>query len=242
MNNYILILSFVGSNFHGWQVQPNLRTVQGTLKDAISTIFDREIKIVGCCRTDAGVHAKEYIANFKADRYMEPKTLVKALNSLLPEDIGILEAGITDENFNARYSVKAKTYVYRIWNSIKRDPFLKPFTWHIPYPLDVKKMEEGIKLLTGFHDFSSFAKLEDDEKNTWIELKEAHIDLKGELIEISFTASHFLRYMVRRMVGSLVYLGMNRLDMQDIKDFIDNKKKCPYTAKAQGLTLEKVFL
>ncbi len=242
MYNYLLILSFIGSNFHGWQIQPDLRTVQGTLKLALSKLFNEEINPIGCCRTDAGVHAKEYVANFRASKHLDSQTLIKALNSLLPEDIGILDAKLVEDSFNARYSVKGKTYVYRIWNSTKRDPFLKPFVWQVPYHLNTGKMEEGLKLIIGYHDFSSFAKLEDDEKNTWIELKEALLNSEGELIKISFTASHFLRYMVRRMVGSIVYLGLGKLELKDIKEFLENKKKCPYTAKAQGLTLEKVFL
>ncbi len=241
MNNYLLLLSFVGTNFHGWQIQPKLRTVQGTLKPALERLFNREVKLIGCCRTDAGVHAREYVANFKVDKILEPYKILRALNSLLPDDVGVLRVEETDPGFNARYGVKGKTYVYRIFNSFKKDPFLKPFVWQVPYELDIKKIEEGLRLLEGFHDFSAFAKLEEEEKNTRIEL-DASMCVKGELIEISFTASHFLRYMVRRLVGALVYLSMGKLSMDDIKDYLEGKKTCPYTAKAQGLTLEKVYL
>ena len=239
--NYLLLLSFIGTNFHGWQIQPNLRTVQGTIKSALEQILQHEVKLIGCCRTDSGVHAREYVANFKTHKYMDTDTLLKALNSLLPDDIGVLEVKLVDETFNARYSVRAKTYVYRLWNSYRKDPFLQLYTWHFPYDIDLDAIEKALDLLRGCHDFSSFAKLEEDKKNTWIHL-DAHMERKGELIELRFTASHFLRYMVRRIVGCLVHVGVGKINLENVMEFLEGKRVCPYTAKAQGLTLEKVYL
>ncbi len=240
MPNYVLLLSFVGTNFHGWQVQPNLRTVQGVLKDALEKIFQEPIKLTGCCRTDAGVHAIEYVVNFPAKRVFDTEILLKALNSLLPEDIGIKKVWI-QEGFNARYNVKGKVYLYRILNTHARDPFLEPFCWRIPYKLDFERMVSTVGLFQGLHDFSAFAKLE-EEKETRIHIQEVSLIRIGDLIEFRIKARNFLRYMVRRIVGSLVYVGLGKLEPKDIEGFLHGKGKCPYTAKAKGLTLEKVLL
>ncbi|MFN7065240.1 MAG: tRNA pseudouridine(38-40) synthase TruA [Aquificaceae bacterium] len=241
MPNYALLLSFVGTHFHGWQMQPGLRTVQGVLKEAIEKIFWDPVKLVGCCRTDAGVHAKEYVANFTASKYMDPETLLKALNSLLPEDIGIKRVW-QEEGFNARYSVKGKVYLYRILNSHSRDPFLDPFSWRIPYRLDYERMLSASRLFLGLRDFSSFAKLEEGDKNTFINIEELTMRREGEVIELKIRARSFLRHMVRRIVGCLVYLGLGKLREEDIEGYLLGRGKCPYTAKAKGLTLERVIL
>ncbi|MFN3599207.1 MAG: tRNA pseudouridine(38-40) synthase TruA [Aquificaceae bacterium] len=239
MPNYVLLLSFVGTHFYGWQVQPGLRTVQGTLKESLEKIFQEPIKLTGCCRTDSGVHAKEYVANFQANRDTKGETLLKALNSMLPDDIGIKKVW-QEEGFNARYSVKGKVYLYRIFNSFSRDPFLEPFCWRIPYKLDYERMLSAVELLLGAHDFSSFAKLE-EEKNTFINIEDVSLCKEGELIEFRIRAPNFLRYMVRRIVGSLVYLGLGKLRIEEIKNYLEGGSKCPYTAKAKGLTLERII-
>lgn len=240
MPNYVLLLSYVGTHFHGWQIQPNLRTVQGVLKESLQRLFKEDIKLVGCCRTDAGVHAKEFVANFSAQREIKPDQVLKALNSMLPQDIGIKKVWI-QEGFNARYSVKGKVYLYRILNSHSRDPFLEPFVWRVPKQLDFSIMSEASKLFLGKRDFSAFAKLEED-KNTLIELEDVKLSKLEELIEIRMRAKSFLRYMVRRIVGSLIQLGLGKIKEEDIQSYLLNKKPCPFTAKAKGLTLERVIL
>jgi tRNA pseudouridine38-40 synthase len=240
MPNYVLLLSYVGTHFHGWQVQPNLRTVQGVLKESLQRLFKEDIKLVGCCRTDTGVHAKEFVANFSAQREIKPEQLLKALNSILPQDMGIKKVWV-QEGFNARYSVKGKVYLYRILNSHSRDPFLEPFVWRIPKQLDFSIMLEASKLFLGKRDFSAFAKIE-EEKNTLIELEDVKLSKFEELIEIRIRARSFLRYMVRRIVGSLVQLGLGKISQEDIQSYLLNKKTCPFTAKAKGLTLERVIL
>jgi len=240
MPNYVLLLSYVGTHFHGWQVQPNLRTVQGVLKESLQRLFREDIKLVGCCRTDTGVHAKEFVANFSAQREIKPEQLLKALNSILPQDMGIKKVWV-QEGFNARYSVKGKVYLYRILNSHSRDPFLEPFVWRIPKQLDFSIMLEASKLFLGKRDFSAFAKIE-EEKNTLIELEDVKLLKFEELIEIRIRARSFLRYMVRRIVGSLIQLGLGKISQEDIQSYLLNKKTCPFTAKAKGLTLERVIL
>ncbi len=239
--NYLVKLSFIGTDFHGWQIQPGVPTVQGRLKSAIETVLRTEVKLIGCCRTDAGVHAKEYIANFLTDKEADEEKLLKALNGILPEDIGVLEIRRVDKNFNARYSVKGKLYVYRIWNSASRNPFISPFSVRILKKLNTELMKEASELLCGEHDFRGFGKIEEEEeKNTVINL-DVKVEVKGELIELQFKASHFLRYMVRRLSGFLIKLGEGKEDIENLKDYLSGKE-FTYTAPARGLTLEKVFL
>ncbi len=240
MPNYVLLLSFVGTNFHGWQIQPNLRTVQGTVKEALERILGEEIKLIGCCRTDAGVHAKEYIANFQSQRLFEDERILMALNSMLPEDIGIKKVW-KQENFNARYSVEGKVYTYRVFNSHSRNAFIEPFVWRIAYKLDFIKMKEASKLFLGKRDFWAFAK-EDEDKSTTVEIQDINISKDEELIEISIRARNFLRHMVRRIVGCLVYFSLGKISIDDINMYLSRKERCPFTAKAKGLTLEKVLL
>ena len=239
MINFMLRLAFVGTRFSGWQIQPDVPTVQGTLALVLRKLFEEDVKLVGCCRTDAGVHAKDYIANFLSSRDMEEKRVLRALNSMLPKDIGVYEVKKVPENFNARYSVRGKTYIYRIWNSETRDPFIYPFSWHIPKPLNLEAMKGAMEAFSGKHDFSGFAKLE-EEKRTEIKLK-TDMRVEGSLIELSFTASHFLRYMVRRLVGCAVKRAEGKLSREALNEFLKGKH-CPYTAPPQGLTLERVYL
>jgi len=230
----------VGSHFYGWQVQPGLRTVQGVLERALGELFGESLRPTGCCRTDAGVHAKDYIANFKASKFFPLNNLLKALNALLPEDVGVSEVWLAEENFNARYSVKGKLYIYRVFPSHARNPFLESFLWRVPYTLRLEEMKRACELFLGRHDFSGFAKLEGEE-DPFVEIEECEMVENGGIVEIRVRARRFLRYMVRRMAGALIYLGMGKLSLEDIKEFLKGKK-CPYTAKAKGLTLEKVFL
>ncbi len=239
MPNYLLRLSFIGTNYAGWQIQPEVPTVQGTLKEALLKIFREEINLIGCCRTDAGVHALDYVANFKAKKSMPPEKLLLALNSLLPKDIGVKEVREVEGDFNARYSVRGKTYLYRIWNSPARDPFLYPFCWQVPYPLSLERLSEGAKLLSGRHDFSGFCKLE-EPKDTVIDLK-VEVTVNKPLIEIRFRATHFLRYMVRRLVGALVYLASGKTSLNKLKECLRGEH-WTFTAPAKGLTLESVEL
>ncbi|MCS7171586.1 MAG: tRNA pseudouridine(38-40) synthase TruA [Aquificaceae bacterium] len=241
MPNYVLMLSFVGTHFHGWQIQPGLRTVQGVLKESIEKVLQQTIKLTGCCRTDAGVHALEYVANFETEKSLDPEILLKALNSLLPEDVGIKKIWL-EEGFNARFGVKGKVYLYRILNSHSRDPFLEPFCWRVPYRLDFEKMLSASELFLGPHNFLGFAKLEKEDKNTFIEVEWVELKKVDELIEFRIRARSFLRYMVRRIVGSLLYAGLGKLSLEELKVYLEGRGKCPYTAKAKGLTLERVFL
>jgi len=239
MPNLMLRLAFIGTGYSGWQVQPGVPTVQGTLELVLERLLGERVRVTGCCRTDAGVHAQDYVASFRTNRQIEENRLLRALNAMLPKDIGVYEVKTVPEDFNARYSVRGKVYLYRIWNSPVRNPFLYPFYWQVPAGLDLKAMESALELLSGEHDFRGFAKLE-EERNTRLKL-ETWMEVRGELLEIRFRASHFLRYMVRRITAAVVRAGTGRMDLPELKDYLKGKH-CPFTAPARGLTLERVLL
>jgi tRNA pseudouridine38-40 synthase len=243
--NYLLELSFLGTGFHGWQYQPNVRTVQGELLKAIQKLFKVEwVPLIGCSRTDAGVHAEQFFANFKVDKYIEPYKVLKAFNGILPLEIAVKEVRLVDLSFNSRFNAKGKIYRYLIWNSNVRNPFLLNRAWHIPFPkLDVEKMKEAAKYLEGFHDFTAFAKNEEG-RNPLINVEYLQISVNGSLIELKIKATHFLRYMVRRIVGTLVEVGKGRIKPIEVKEILESKDptRAPYTAKPYGLYLHKVLL
>jgi len=241
--NYLLELSFLGTGFHGWQYQPNVPTVQGELLNAISKLFKVDwVPIVGCSRTDAGVHAKQFFANFKVFKYIEPYKVLKALNGMLPYQIAIKNVQLVDLSFNARFSAKGKIYRYLIWNNPIRNPFLLDRAWHIPFNLNVEAMKEGAKHFIGLHDFTAFARNEEG-RNPLINLEYLKIEKEGDLIKIELKATHFLRYMVRRIVGTLVEVGKGKMEPLKVKEILESKdpKRAPYNAKPYGLYLLKVI-
>ncbi|WP_461831232.1 tRNA pseudouridine(38-40) synthase TruA [Aquifex sp.] len=241
MNNYLLRLAFVGTNFSGWQVQPKERTVQGVLQDSLSRIFNEEVKVIGCCRTDSGVHALDYVANFKTEKDFPEEKLLLALNGILPKDIGVYEVKKVSPEFNARYSVKGKVYLYKIWNANIRNPFLYPFTWQVKKEIDIELLKRALELVRGKHDFRAFAKLE-EERNTVINIEDVNLKVEGKLINIRLKASHFLRYMVRRIIGTAVKISSGVYELSLMEELLEGKGKAPYTAPPEGLHLEKVIL
>ncbi|AAC06908.1 tRNA pseudouridine(38-40) synthase TruA [Aquifex aeolicus] len=241
MPNYLLRLAFVGTNFYGWQVQPNLRTVQGEIQKALSQILCEDVKVTGCCRTDSGVHALDYIANFKTQKDFPEEKLLKALNGILPKDVGVYAVKKVSEEFNARYSVKGKVYLYKIWNSEVRNPFLYPFSWQVKREINTEVLRNILKKFEGTHDFRALTKLE-EERNTVINLEEVSLNVEYPLIEIRLKASHFLRYMVRRIVGTAVKISLGLYSEEVLEELLQGKGNSPYTAPPQGLHLEKVLL
>jgi len=241
--NYLLELSFLGTGFHGWQYQPGVRTIQGELVDALGRLFKKDwVPLVGCSRTDAGVHAEQFFANFKVDRFIEPYKVREALNGMLPPQIAVREVRTVDLSFNARFAAKGKIYRYQIWNERVRNPFLIDRAWHLPLPLDLGRMEEAARLLEGEHDFSAFCKNEEG-RNPIVRVESLKLQREGGLITIRIRASHFLRYMVRKIVATLVEVGKKKLTPGEVERILKSRdpKLAPFNAKPYGLYLERVF-
>ena len=241
--NIRLDLQFDGSNYYGWQIQPDKPTVQGILKDAIYKVTGEDVTPNGCGRTDAGVHASGYVADFKTNSKIPCDRLPFALNTHLPEDIVCTNAQYADENFSSSYSAKGKTYRYTIDNSTFGDVFMNRFSWHYKYGLDIAKMREAAKHFLGTHDFIGFARSGFTVKTTVRTIYAVKIDKKGNIITIDVTGNGFLYNMVRIIAGTLVFAGADKLNPDEIPHIIDSKKRsmAGITAPAKGLCLKEVF-
>ena len=240
MQNYRLTLSYDGTDFHGWQRQPQRRTVQGVIESSLAKIAKKKINVIGAGRTDAGVHALEQVANFKANLKMGEEELFQALNSLLPDEVRITSLKKVDANFHARKMAKSKVYQYRIFNSTCISPFVFRYVLQWSSPLDVNLMKEAARLFVREADFRAFSSnrlLQPLRKVT-----RSEIEKKGKEIIYIVEANGFLRYMVRAMVGTLLEVGRGRIPPQKIEEIFRQKKRTlsSPTAPAKGLCLIKV--
>lgn len=255
MKHIKLTLQFDGSGYSGWQVQENDRTIQGVLENALSAITKEDIRITGCSRTDASVHALEFVASFKTSSTMKPDEFLRALNSNIPQDIRVIDSEDCDEDFHPRYDAKSKVYSYIISTAVPQNVFLNRYAWQMPYreSLNVELMKESSKFLIGEHDFSSFRASGCGAKHPVrnvlsIEISETQsidfMTFKFEVpvIKISIEANAFLRHMVRNIVGTLVDVGKGKTSPSQVKDILNAKDRSSAgkTAPGCGLFLEMV--
>src|SRR5919109_1745894 len=248
MRNLKLILSYDGSDFAGWQVQPDATTIQGTLSTAIGRLTGEKVLPQGSGRTDAGVHAQAQVASFSTQAVIPAENLVKALNDILPPSIRVLEAHEVPLEFHARRSARAKTYQYRIYRAPICSPFLARYVWHFPYPLNEEAMSCAAKFIVGEHDFTSFAAVDPERglENEEISNMRAIFlsDWKRELDELIYTVrgSGFLHHMVRNLVGTFILVGKGTLKPEAIKRILEARDRsvAGATAPASGLCLVSV--
>jgi tRNA pseudouridine38-40 synthase len=242
-SNYRLIIEYDGSAFHGWQKQKDDRTVQGEIEKALSVMTGQKIVLHGSGRTDAGVHAYGQVANFKSDSGLSPETFQKGLNSLLPDDVVILDCNQVDAQFHARYDVKRKIYHYNLLNRTLPCAIMRRYVWFIRKELDVKAMEEAARHLVGSHDFKSFEGTGSPRSSTARHVFRAGLrqaDAANIVFEIE--ADGFLKFMVRNIVGTLVDVGHGKLTPDNFKEVLLSKDRslAGATAPPQGLFLVKV--
>lgn len=253
MRNLQLTLAYDGTDFHGWQIQPNTRTIQGQLTQVIERILQEKITLYGSGRTDAGVHAMAQVANFKTHSSLPCKHLQEGLNGCLPPSIRVRNIKEVNAKFHARYDVYAKTYRYRIW----RDHICPPSIWryveHLSYPLDLEAMKTAAKLFEGEIDFFSFAssgrqgkkiKRKLPERSCLRKVFRSQILLRSRipLLIYEICGSGFLHRMVRNIMGALLEVGRRRLKPEDISRIIaarDRSSSCP-SVSAKGLVLVRV--
>jgi tRNA pseudouridine38-40 synthase len=242
MRNIVLSLAYDGTNYHGWQCQPNALTVQEVLNNALGRILNHPVTIYAGGRTDAGVHAMGQIINFHTEKVIALRTLAKGLNSILPRDIRVNNAREEEISFHARYSAKSKTYIYCILNTPYNSPFLERYAWHIHYTLNVSAMDDAAKVIIGEHDFSAFKKKNEAYKSTIREIFRAGVKIKGDLIYFIIEARGFLRYMVRNIMGSIVLVGSGKITAEEFIKILESKdrEKAGPTAPARGLFLRKI--
>ncbi|KXG45111.1 tRNA pseudouridine(38-40) synthase TruA [Tepidibacillus infernus] len=239
MKNIKLEVSYDGTAFHGFQVQPNQRTIQGELEDALQRLTNQPVKIIGSGRTDAGVHAKKQVCNFKINHSMPLSKWPVALNALLPEDIVVNSASEVPLEFHSRFDVRQKTYRYSIYHHTYVNIFRRHYTWHYPYPLDVEKMKAVSKVFIGEHDFTAFSSAKTTVENKVRKIYAADLWKKENEIYFQITGNGFLYNMVRIVVGTLVEVGRNKMDPEEVMELFEKKNRslAGLTAPAKGLTL-----
>jgi tRNA pseudouridine38-40 synthase len=247
--NYKLLLQYDGTDFHGWQIQGELRTVQGELTRALSLIEGGNVVVHGSGRTDAGVHAEGQVASAVITREMSVEKLRSAINANIGKDLRVLRVEIVDENFHARYSATGKTYLYRILNGPVLSPFWARYAYQEARSLDIKAMLAAAELFLGEHDWTAFSAAQadvEDRRRTIKSLEIAeHEDerAKDRLIEIEITGNGFLRYMVRTIAGALMAVGRDALELDKVREAINEgvRHNEIVTAPPHGLTLLSVF-
>jgi len=238
--NYKLVLSYDGTDYHGWQRQPDRKTIQGTIEESLVKIIGEKVSVIGAGRTDAGVHAQGQAAHFQAAAHLQEKELLRALNAILPGDIQVIKLEKVNRDFHARRLAKSKVYQYRIINSPEISPFLFRYAFHWSVPLDLRSMAEAAPLFIREADFSGFSSnrlLSPVRKVTASTIKKS-----GPEIFYTIEANGFLRYMVRTIVGTLLEIGKGKMPPQRIEEIFRTKSRALAgpTAPAKGLCLIKV--
>lgn len=236
------VVEYDGTDYHGFQIQPEQPTIQGEIERALARITQEEIRIIGAGRTDAGVHARGQVISFSTSWKRSLGELRRALNAVLPRDIVIHEIQEVPEGFHARYSALSREYRYSIWNVLIRSPLMERFVYHHPQPLDWSQMNEACSCLVGTHDFASFGRSPREGGSTVRTLYRAECDREGNLIYVVFVANAFLSRMVRSLVSALLQVGAGRLAPDDLREILlaKNRGLVKVTAPPQGLCLIKV--
>lgn len=241
--NLLLKLAFDGSDYHGWQVQKNARTVQEALQQALEKVFGARPDIKGCSRTDAGVHANDYACNFRTGSAISCRSVIRALNANLPDDIAVKSCREVAPAFHARYSCVGKEYIYKIVNRDVRDPFLNRYAFFYPYSLDLPLMNRAAKGFLGSHDYVSFRSVGAKDGNTVRCVTHAALTVEDGMVVYRVRADGFLYNMVRIMVGTLIAVARGQIDPDSIASIIEgrSRKLAGPTAPAHGLYLNHVF-
>lgn len=244
MQRYKCIISYDGTNFSGYQVQPNKRTVQSELEAGLAKLHKgQEVKVFASGRTDAGVHAKGQVIHFDSPLSIPVQRWPVALNSLLPEDLAVLSVEAVNETFHARFDAEGKEYRYFLYLGASRNPFKRNYAFHYPYPLDLDSMKLGARYLIGTHDFTSFCSAKTEVEDKVRTIKEINFSKDGELLTLQFIGNGFLYNMVRILVGTLLEVGAGERRPEEISELLVRKDRrlAGKTAPSHGLYLWKVF-
>jgi len=243
MKNIALRIMFDGTNYHGWQVQKSDSTVAGTLESVLSRICEHPVKIHGCGRTDAGVHAEKYCANFKTSSSIPADRIPLAVNSLLPDDISVQDAIQVSEDFDSNLSCVKKEYTYRIINSCIRDPFYAKRAYFYPQTLDIDLMSKAAKHFVGERDFAAVRSVGTETKTTVRTVFWYEIEKKETLVELRACANGFLYNMARAMVGTLLYVSEGKIAPEDLPHLLEKKDRrlTGPTVPPDGLYMTRIW-
>jgi len=237
---YFIDLSYNGTNFHGWQVQPNAVTIQSLLNDCLSTLLKKEINCVGAGRTDTGVHAKQMIAHFDCEKTFNPINLVSKLNAFLPKDIAVRSIRKVQSQAHARFDAKKRTYVYKICSS--KNVFEYDKSYFFKNKLDIGLMNEACLIMMNYSDFESFSRTNSDVKTFICYLSEATWKKSNDFIQFKISADRFLRNMVRAIVGTMIDIGTKKTSLKEFDRIIQSKDRSMAGASApsRGLYLTHI--
>ena len=242
MNRYFIEIAFKGTNYHGWQLQPNALSVQAEIEKAIATLTRSAIKTTGSGRTDTGVHARFFVAHFDTINRLPDSgsDFLYKINALLPKDIAIVNIYPVRPDAHARYSAISRTYKYTI--SRVKDPFNLELSWYYAGPLNILLMNKAACKLLDYSDFTSFSKLHSDVNTFNCQLYEAIWSMDFDQLIFTIRGNRFLRNMVRSIVGTMIDLGRGKLDLDDITRIVEGKNRClaSFSAPAEGLALVDV--
>ena len=242
MRNLKLTLAYDGTEFSGWQIQPEIPTVQGTLKTALEKLFNHPVNVTGSGRTDAGVHARGQVANVETMRSIDTDAVLRGVNALLPPAIRVWQVEEVDREFHARRSARSKTYEYHIWRQHIVSPFHCRYVYAFPYEMDVEAIDQASKTFLGTHDFTSFCATATVVENRVRTVFESEWRRESEEWTFTIRGSGFLQYMVRTIVGTLLYVGTGKLRPTDIASIFEHRdrRRAGPCVPARGLHLVRV--
>ncbi|GAE26086.1 tRNA pseudouridine synthase A [Halalkalibacter wakoensis JCM 9140] len=242
MNNYKLTIQYDGARYKGWQrLGDTDNTIQGKIENVLSEMTGKTIEIIGSSRTDAGVHALEQVANVKLAGEMTESEIHQYLNRYLPQDISVTAVTAVHERFHARFNAKEKTYVYKIWNESYPNPFMRKHSLHVAEKLDLAKVREAASYFVGEHDFTAFSNAKSKKKTTVRHIDTIQIEEDAGFVNIRVRGNGFLYNMVRKMVGTLIQVGLGERKLEEIQSILESKdRSLAGFADAHGLYLEKI--
>jgi tRNA pseudouridine38-40 synthase len=240
MQRFFLEIMYDGTNYHGWQVQPNSSTVQEQIENALSTVLGQKLSVMGAGRTDTGVHAKQFFAHFDCDISLDTNSVIYRLNSFLANDISIKDLKMVKKDAHSRFDASSRTYEYIIHTS--KNPFYNNRAWFFHKPLDVDLMNRAAQCLFNFSDFTSFSKLHTQTKTNNCIIKKAVWECVDDTLLFTIEADRFLRNMVRAIVGTLLEIGQGKISLDDFVEIIQSKdrSKAGISVPAHGLYLTEV--
>ncbi len=246
MYKYKLHIAYDGTNYSGWQIQHHSLSIQQLVQDAVCTLVKEATNVIGSGRTDAGVHALDQVAHFRVHTKQDPVYLLKALNGILPKDIRIKNVEEVDIHFHAQRSATAKEYHYHLALGPIVSPFERLYVWHMPYKIDLERLNDACKLFIGTHDFRSFANAAHTgaaAKNSVRTITKAEPIVQGDKVTLVFQADGFLYKMVRNIVGMIINVASGKKELSDIEATFKalDRRAAPSAAPAQGLFLAKVY-
>ncbi|HLF15306.1 MAG TPA: tRNA pseudouridine(38-40) synthase TruA [Bacteroidota bacterium] len=241
MRNIKLVIEYDGGAYAGWQRQAGDPTVQAAIENSLATLLREPATLIGAGRTDAGVHARGQVANFRTASAMEPPRIARGLNALLPDDIAVLACEEAPESFHARFDAVARRYAYTI--STSPTALERRYVWHVKFTLDLDPMRDAAASVLGTHDFTSFCRAGADVRHHVCTVRDAAWSASGARIRFAITADRFLHGMVRALVGSMVDVGRGYRDAGEFRGMLAKENRCEAgpAAPARGLVLEEVY-